>query len=129
MGMFDVQINRKIKLKKEKKDLFEFLKKQIFKNKEYENELSEENLNIKKSHLNTLLRYNLSVEIISDKKESTLQIKAELHDTLVLTILIVLAILLTYGLGVIFVVAFVYYQKIVAKKYITSVIENYQNIN
>lgn len=129
MGMFDVQINRKIKLKKEKTDLFEFIKKQIFKNKEYENELTKDNLSIKKSHLNTLLRYNLSVEIISDKKESTLQIKAELHDTLVLTILIVLAILLTYGLGVILVVGFVYYQKITANKYLKSLIENYQNIN
>ena len=44
MGMFDVQINKKIKLKKTNKDLFEFLKKQLLKNKDYENEITREEL-------------------------------------------------------------------------------------
>lgn len=48
MGMFDVQINKKIKLKKTNKDLFEFLKKQLLKNKDYENEITREELSIKK---------------------------------------------------------------------------------
>ena len=58
MGIFDVQINKKIKLKKTNKDLFEFLKKQLLKNKDYENEITREELSIKKSHINTLLKYN-----------------------------------------------------------------------
>ncbi|MDY0051172.1 MAG: hypothetical protein RBR65_01415 [Aliarcobacter sp.] len=48
---------------------------------------------------------------------------------MIIAIVIILAIILTYGLGVILVVGFVYYQKIVATKYLNSLIENYQTIN
>jgi hypothetical protein len=129
MGIFDVQINKKIKLKKTNKDLFEFLKKQVLKDKDYENEITREELSIKKCHINTLLKYNLSGKILSNKKESTFQIDAELQDTLIIAIVIILAIVLTYGIGVILVVAFVYYQKVSATKYLNSLIENYQTIN
>ena len=121
--------NKKIKLKKTNKDLFEFLKKQLLKNKDYENEITREELSIKKCHINTLLKYNISTKIVTNKKESTLQVDAELQDTLIIAIVIILAIVLTYGLGVIIVVAYVYYQKVVATKYLNSLIENYQTIN
>ena len=129
MGIFDVQINKKIKLKKTNKDLFEFLKKQLLKDKDYENDLTREELSIKKCHINTLLKYNISAKLDSNKKESTLQIDAELQDTLIIAIIIILAIVLTYGLGVILVVGFVYYQKVIATKYLNTLIENYQTIN
>ena len=129
MGIFDVQINKKIKLKKTNKDLFEFIKKRLLKDKDYENDLTREELSIKKCHINTLLKYNISTKLDSSKKESTLQIDAELQDTLIIAIVIILAIILTYGLGVIIVVAYVYYQKVVATKYLNSLIENYQTIN
>ena len=129
MGIFDVQINKKIKLKKTNKDLFEFLKKRLLKDKDYENDLTREELSIKKCHINTLLKYNISAKLDSNKKESTLQIDAELQDTLIIAIIIILAIVLTYGLGVILVVAYVYYQKVTATKYLNSLIENYQTIN
>ena len=129
MGIFDVQINKKIKLKKTNKDLFEFIKKRLLKDKDYENDLTREELSIKKCHINTLLKYNISTKLDSSKKESTLQIDAELQDTLIIAIVIILAIILTYGLGVILVVGFVYYQKVVATKYLNSLIENYQTIN
>ena len=108
MGMFDVQINKKIKLKKTNKDLFEFLKKQLLKNKDYENEITREELSIKKCHINTLLKYNISTKRDSSKKEATLQIDAELQDSLIIAIVMILAIVLTYGVGVILVVGFVY---------------------
>ena len=129
MGIFDVQINKKIMLKKTNKDLFEFIKKRLLKDKDYENDLTREELSIKKCHINTLLKYNISTKLDSSKKESTLQIDAELQDTLIIAIVIILAIVLTYGLGVIIVVAYVYYQKVVATKYLNSLIENYQTIN
>jgi hypothetical protein len=129
MGIFDVQINKKIKLKKTNKDLFEFIKKQLLKDKDYENDLTREELSIKKCHINTLLKYNISTKLDSNKKESTLQIDAELQDTLIIAIIIILAIVLTYGLGVILVVGFVYYQKVIATKYLNLLIENYQTIN
>ena len=129
MGIFDVQINKKIKLKKTNKDLFEFIKKRLLKDKDYENDLTREELSIKKCHINTLLKYNISTKLDSSKKESTLQIDAELQDTLIIAIVIILAIVLTYGIGVILVVAFVYYQKVSATKYLNSLIENYQTIN
>ena len=129
MGIFDVEINKKIKLKKTNKDLFEFIKKRLLKDKDYENDLTREELSIKKCHINTLLKYNISTKIVTNKKESTLQVDAELQDTLIIAIVIILAIILTYGLGVIIVVAYVYYQKVVATKYLNSLIENYQTIN
>ena len=129
MGIFDVQINKKIKLKKTNKDLFEFIKKRLLKDKDYENDLTREELSIKKCHINTLLKYNISTKLDSSKKESTLQIDAELQDTLIIAIIIILAIVLTYGLGVILVVGFVYYQKVIATKYLNTLIENYQTIN
>ena len=129
MGIFDVQINKKIKLRKTNKDLFEFIKKRLLKDKDYENEITREELSIKKCHINTLLKYNLSAKIDTNKKESILQIDAELQDTLIIAIVIILAIVLTYGLGVILVVAYVYYQKVIATKYLNSLIENYQTIN
>ena len=129
MGIFDVQINKKIKLKKTNKDLFEFIKKRLLKDKDYENDLTREELSIKKCHINTLLKYNISTKLDSSKKESTLQIDEELQDTLIIAIIIILAIVLTYGLGVILVVAYVYYQKVTATKYLNSLIENYQTIN
>ena len=37
--------------------------------KDYENEITREELSIKKSHINTLLKYNLSAKIVTNKKE------------------------------------------------------------
>jgi hypothetical protein len=129
MGMFDISLVKKVKIKKTKQDFLEFLERRLTKDKTYETNTQNNILTIQKSHIDTLLKYNLNAEIKTSKKENELIINAELHDTLILTIVIVLAILLTYGIGVVFVVAFTYLQRRKGTKYLESIITDYETIN
>ena len=129
MGMFDIQFSNKIKLAYGNIHLFEFLKKQLQKNKTYQNRIEESTLTIEKCRINTLLRYNLDINIQTNKKDniSEITVNGQLHDTLLLTIFIILSILLTYGLGIILVIGFTYYQKVVATKQLQMLIHNYKS--
>ena len=129
MGMFDIQFSNKIKLAYGNIHLFEFLKKQLQKNKTYQNRIEESTLTIEKCRINTLLRYNLDINIQTNKKDniSEITVNGQLHDTLLLTIFIILSILLTYGLGIILVIGFTFYQKIVATKQLKELIHNYKS--
>lgn len=129
MGMFDISLVKKVKIKKTKQDFLEFLQKRLTKDKTYETNIQNDTLTIQKSHIDTLLKYNLNAEIKTSKKENELIINAELHDTLILTIVIILAILLTYGIGVVFVVAFTYLQRRKGTKYLETLIKDYETIN
>jgi hypothetical protein len=129
MGMFDIQFSNKIKLAYGNIHLFEFLKKQLQKNKTYQNRIEESTLTIEKCRINTLLRYNLDINIQTNKKDniSEITVNGQLHDTLLLTIFIILSILLTYGLGIILVIGFTFYQKVVATKQLQMLIHNYKS--
>ena len=129
MGMFDIQFSNKIKSSYGNIHLFEFLKKQLQKNKIYQNRIEETTLTIEKCRINTLLRYNLDINIQTNKKDniSEITVNGQLHDTLLLTIFIILSILLTYGLGIILVIGFTYYQKVVATKQLQMLIHNYKS--
>ena len=129
MGMFDIQFSNKIKSSYGNIHLFEFLKKQLQKNKTYQNRIEESTLTIEKCRINTLLRYNLDINIQTNKKDniSEITVNGQLHDTLLLTIFIILSILLTYGLGIILVIGFTYYQKVVATKQLQMLIHNYKS--
>lgn len=127
MGLFDISIKKKIKVDT-KEHFFEFMKKQLIKDKEYETKVENSSLIIQKCHLSSLLKYNTTMNISKIKDENELIINAELHDTLILTILIILAILLTYGIGVVLVVAFTYLQKKKATKYLETLIKDYETI-
>lgn len=129
MGIFDVSIKEKIKIKNTKKEFLEFFKKQLTKEKEYETSIQTNSIEIKKVHLNTLLKYNTIIDIQKNSGESELIVNAQLHDTLVLTILIILAILLTYGIGVIFVAGYAYLQKKKAKLFLEKLVKDYETIN
>ena len=74
-------------------------------------------------------RYNLDINIQTNKKDniSEITVNGQLHDTLLLTIFIILSILLTYGLGIILVIGFTYYQKVVATKQLQMLIHNYKS--
>lgn len=127
MGLFDINIKRKMKI--DTKDyFFEFIKKNLTKNKEYETKIEKNCLTIDKCHLHSLLKYNTNIEIIENKQEKEVVINAQLHDTLILAILVILAILLTYGFGVVFVVAFTYLQKRKATKYLETLLKDYETI-
>ena len=126
MGIFDITLTKKIKTSKSKQDFLEFLEKRLTKNK---TSFQDNTLTIPKIHIDSLLRYNLNTQITSNKKESEIIINAELHDTLLLTIIIILSILLTYGIGIIFVILFTYLQKRKASEYLESIIVDYKIIN
>ncbi|MBP7748669.1 MAG: hypothetical protein KA070_00825 [Aliarcobacter sp.] len=126
MGIFDITLTKKIKTSKSKQDFLEFLEKRLTKNK---TSFQDNTLTIPKIHIDSLLRYNLNTQITSNKKESEIIINAELHDTLLLTIIIILSILLTYGIGIIFVILFTYLQKRKASEYLESIIVDYEIIN
>ena len=129
MGIFDASLKQKIKIKNTKQEFLEFFKNKIIKEKEYETTLQTNSLEVSKAHLDTLLKYNTNITIQKAQGENELIINAELHDTLILTILIILAILLTYGIGVIFVAGYAYLQKKKATKYLESIIKDYETIN
>lgn len=128
MGLFDVSIKDNLKKDTLNKEFLNFMKKNILKQNNDENEEDNHSLEFKKSNLDTLLRYNTKIEIDSTKKQREIIVEAELADTLALTVLILLGILLTYGVGVIIVVAFAYFQKRKATKYLESLIKNYKTI-
>ena len=127
MGMFDVQVIKELKLKKDKKDLYQFLNKQLSKDKEYEHSIDKDKLTISKNPIDTFLKYNLSAQF----NDNTLIIDAELDNsyTLFITLLIILSILFTYGLGILPIIGFIFYQKTQATKYIKNLIENYGYLN
>lgn len=129
MGMFDVEFHENLNLKEGNSNLFEFIKKQFLKNKNYEIKIEKDSLNIEKLQLGSLLRYKLNITTSTNKKEKTSQaiITAELQDTLILTIFIVLAIAFTYGLGIIPIIMFTYFQKVKATKYLKELLENYKS--
>lgn len=129
MGLFDISIKKQMKLKNSKEHFYEFMKKKLTKEREYETKLENNTLNIEKCHLDTLLKYNTQIQITKSKNEDELIINGELHDTLILTILIILAILLTYGIGVILVVAYAYLQKKKASIFLEKLIKDYETIN
>ena len=127
MGMFDVQVIKELKLKKDKKDLYQFLNKQLSKDKEYEHSIDKNKLTISKNPIDTFLKYNVSAQF----NDNTLIIDAELDNsyTLFITLLIILSILFTYGLGILPIIGFIFYQKTQASKYIKNLIENYGYLN
>ncbi|MFY9089636.1 hypothetical protein [Arcobacter aquimarinus] len=129
MGMFDVEFHENLNLKEGNSNLFEFIKKQFLKNKNYEIKIEKDSLNIEKLQLGSLLRYKLNITTSTNKKEKTSQaiITAELQDTLILTIFIILAIAFTYGLGIIPIIMFTYFQKVKATKYLKELLENYKS--
>lgn len=128
MGLFDVSIKNKLKKDTIHKDFLEFMKKNILRQKDYEIDQDNHSIEFKKAHLQTLLKYNTKIEIDSSKHEKEITVNAELADTLILTILIILAILFTYGFGVIVVVVFTYFQKKKATHYLETLITNYKTI-
>lgn len=129
MGMFDIQFSKRIQLNYGNIHLFEFFKRQLQKNRTYQSKIEETTLTIEKYHINPLLKYKLNIHLQKNKKDnnSEITITGELQYTFLLTILILLSILLTYGLGIIFVIGFMYYQKVVVTKQLQTFLHNYKS--
>ncbi len=71
------------------------------------------------------MKYNLSINLEKSNKGFNLSIDGELQQlyVLILVVLIILSILFTFGIGVIFVVAFAYLQKQSTTKVINSLLD------
>lgn len=116
MGLFDLHLKKDIKIKDA--NLFE-LEKELSKKGKSHNSTSTliEIEKYKKS--GSLLSYDLKIF----KEKNQLVIDGELKETLFLTILILLSILFTYGIGVILVVVYTYYQKLQTQKDLNTLID------
>jgi hypothetical protein len=122
MGLFDVSIKRKVNTTNTKSVLsyFETAVKGCSKQTV---ETTKEELSLEKFKVeNSVLRYNLKINVTS----SEIAIEGELQDVWMIVIFIALGILFTYGVGLIVVVAFVYYQKVVATRYFNALINKLQ---
>lgn len=115
MGFFDVTLQKDISFNKNQlNELKSSLDKQATHSKVVNNRLEVTDFQRDSSWL----KYNLTVQAFKNK----LTINGELQQVIMLTVLIVLAILLTYGFGVILVVAYTYYQKREATKYLEALV-------
>jgi len=115
MGFFDVTLQKDISFNKNQlNELKSSLDKQATQSKVVNNRLEVTHFQRDSSWL----KYNLTVQAFKNK----LTINGELQQVIMLTVLIVLAILLTYGFGVILVVAYTYYQKREATKYLEALV-------
>lgn len=115
MGFFDVTLQKDISFNKNQlNELKSSLDKQATHSKVVNNRLEVSDFQRDSSWL----KYNLTVQAFKNK----LTINGELQQVIMLTVLIVLAILLTYGFGVILVVAYTYYQKREATKYLEALV-------
>ena len=118
MGLFDVSITEELtsqqEVKKLKEKITQKLKAQSFEESVLEDDKRIENYKTK----NALLKYD--IRFTEDK--NFLILEGELKQVILLTILILFSILFTYGLGVILVVAFTYYQRVVTQKALTAII-------
>lgn len=116
MGLFDINIEHKTK---SKKDILNTLKNELESTSE-ESLIEEKKLTLNKFKTpKSLLNYNLEINM----EQNSINIAGELQNVIIITILIILSILLTQGIGVIIIVAYIYYQKTVATKYINSLIK------
>lgn len=68
----------------------------------------------------SLLKYNL--KIIQNKEG--ISVEGELLNTLIITVFIVLGILFTYGLLVVIIIGYVYYQKRAVSNYLKALFSN-----
>ncbi len=122
MGLFDIQIKKDIQTQKDEvtkyleNKLTPFCKDSTISNKT----LFFKGFKPKSS----LLTYDLNIDIEKSKRCISLNIFGELLHVWILVILVVTGILFTYGIGVILVIIYAFYQKTVTTKYLNNLLDN-----
>lgn len=124
MGLFDIGIRKEISTEKNKEESISFIRKKI-KNFSIETSKTENSTLSLDSFKSSIMKYNLSINLEKSNKGFNLSIDGELQQlyVLILVVLIILSILFTFGIGVIFVVAFAYLQKQSTTKVINSLLD------
>ncbi|PLY05863.1 MAG: hypothetical protein C0625_11035 [Arcobacter sp.] len=125
MGLFDIGIRKEISSQKSKDEILSIIEKDI-KDFSQETPKIEDGTLILNNFKSSILSYNLTINLEKSSKGYTLAIDGELQQFFVLILvgLIILSIIVTVGIGVIFIVAFAYLQKHFATKLINSLIED-----
>ena len=123
MGLFDISIKKELSLKSKDEPL-NLLSEQISSDSKdsistEKNKFTLDNFSPK----GIFLKFNLEVKIENENKKDFLTIDGELQQVLLFVILIVLSILFTYGIGVILIIGFIYYQKHTASKYLNHILD------
>lgn len=122
MGLFDIQIKKDIQTQKD--EVINYLENKLTPFSK-DTTISEKTLFFKGfKPKSSLLTYDLNIDIEKSKKSISLNIFGELLHVWILVILVVTGILFTYGIGVILVIVFVFYQKITATKYLNNFLDN-----
>ncbi|TLP39481.1 hypothetical protein [Arcobacter arenosus] len=122
MGLFDIQIKKDIQTQKD--EVINYLENKLTPFSK-DTTISEKTLFFKGfKPKSSLLTYDLNIDIEKSKKSISLNIFGELLHVWILVILVVTGILFTYGIGVILVIVFVFYQKITATKYLNNLLDN-----
>ena len=121
MGLFDITINKELNITKD--ELISKLEKKL-------NSLSAETIKEKDSLLfknfkadGALLTYDLNIVIQQSKSSISLNIFGELLNVWFMVVIIVLGILYTYGVAIIILVAFAYYQKKVSTQFLNKLLD------
>jgi hypothetical protein len=122
MGLFDIQIKKDIQTQKD--EVINYLENKLTPFSK-DTTISEKTLFFKGfKPKSSLLTYDLNIDIEKSKKSISLNIFGELLHVWILVILVVTGILFTYGIGVILVIVFVFYQKITSTKYLNNLLDN-----
>lgn len=123
MGLFDIGIRRQLTTQKSKEELLDSLREELMKTSEKTPLIENETL-ILNDFKTSILKYDLIVKLEKTNKGFNFIINGELQQffVLILVALVILSIILTYGIGVAFVVGFAYLQKHYASKFISSLI-------
>ena len=126
MGLFDININKEL----EKETTLDYLEKKLYK---YSNETISKDKNLltleKFKSEKSILKYNLKISTQNFENKKYLRIEGELQNVWIFVILVILSILLTQGLGIIPVILFVYYQKVVNTKFLEDILDNFKNMD
>lgn len=125
MGLFDVSINNEITSEKSRDEILTSIANNL---KEFSKEdfLTQKDEFDLKSFRSSILKYNLNGSIKKSEDGYSLNINGELQQSYVwiLIVLIILSILVTYGIGVVFIVAFTFLQKQSTSKSLNALLRN-----
>jgi len=122
MGLFDIQIKKDIQTQKD--EVIKYLENKLTPFCK-DSTISNKTLFFKGfKPKSSLLTYDLNIDIEKSKRCISLNIFGELLHVWILVILVVTGILFTYGIGVILVIIYVFYQKTVTTKYLNNLLDN-----
>ena len=124
MGLFDVFLQKELKIKKSKEQMLELIKAELSNSSKNKPSFKKGILCLDNFRAPTsILKYNLSVDLEQSDNKYFLTVKGELQQVIIILFVILFSILYTYGFGVILVVAFTFLQKKFVEKYLTKTIE------